>query len=305
MKLLNVSRWTKVRARGLRRFILVDGVLGFGLFMGLWALGTIWVFTTFSSLGPEIPGSQVWPRAVAFAAAAIFVVGPGWAIGTWFLNESLYRRIAGNPASAAPDPEVPVRSHIARRVLLVPLCAAAVLAPLAWNWNRTTNCVDWPKRLAGAEAELTKLEASSQRRFFILGDAAKSAAEVGEMTKAKEYALELLDLAPCFQTNWNYGNALHDGHMVLGRVAVASGNIEGAKQELLEAGRTPGSPQLDSFGPNMALALDLLRKGERPAVRQYFAECSTFWKLGRRRLESWTSLTKLGITPDFGANLLF
>jgi hypothetical protein len=193
-----------------------------------------------------------------------------------------------------------------RRLLFALLVSGVALAAArAWNWNRTEGCVDWPKRPASAEAELTKLDPSSQQRFFSLGDAAKSAAEVGDMTKAKGYAVELLDLSPCFRTNWNYGNALHDGHMVLGRVALAAGDIDGAKRELLEAGKTPGSPQLDSFGPNMALALDLLHTGERDVVRQYFAECSNFWELGRGRLKSWTAQTRLGVTPDFGANLLF
>ena len=193
---------------------------------------------------------------------------------------------------------------IRRLSLPLLLTVVALAAARAWNWNRTSNCVDWLKRLGSAEAELTKL-GSSQQRFFPLADAAKSAAEVGDMTKARKYALELLELAPGFRSNWNYGNALHDGHMVLGRAALAAGDIAGAKRELLEAGKTPGSPQLNSFGPNMALALDLLRKGERDVVRQYFAECSNFWDLGKGRLNSWTSQTRVGVTPDFGANLLY
>ncbi len=40
MKLLNVSKWAKVRTRGLRRFILVNGILGFGLFMARYVVGT-------------------------------------------------------------------------------------------------------------------------------------------------------------------------------------------------------------------------------------------------------------------------
>lgn len=304
MKLLNVSRWTKVRAQGLRRFILVNGILGFGLFLGLYVVGMTWIFATFSSLGPEIPASQIWPSAAALVATAVLVVGPAWAIGTWLLSERLYRRIASNPALAASEPETVTRPRIARRALLGLLCAAAVLAPLAWNWNRTSGCVDWAKRLRTSEAELTRL-GSSTERFFALGDAAKSAAELGDVAKARHYATDLLDLAVFFRKNWNYGNAIHDGHMVLGRLALASGDLEAAKRELLEAGRTPGSPQLHSFGPNMALALDLLRKGERDTVRKYFAECADFWEMGRGRLRNWATLTKFGVTPDFGANLLF
>jgi hypothetical protein len=218
MNLLNVSKWTEVRARGLRRFILVNGILGFGLFMGLYVFATTWVLATFSSLGPEIPASQIWPSAAALAAGAVLVVGPLWAIGTWILSERLYRRIISNPALAASEPEAVVRPPIARRVFLGLLFPIVILAPLAWNWNRTTGCVDWAKRLGTAEAELTRL-GSSNDRFFTLGDAAKSAAELGDIAKARHYATDMLDLADFFRKNWNYGNAIHDGHMVLGRVA--------------------------------------------------------------------------------------
>ena len=43
-----------------------------------------------------------------------------------------------------------------------------------------------------------------------------------------------------------------------------------ANAYLLAVGRTPGSPQLNSFGPNMALAAELLQKEVRDTVLQYF-----------------------------------
>jgi hypothetical protein len=84
-----------------------------------------------------------------------------------------------------------------------------------------------------------------------------------------------------------------------------TGDTEGAKKFLLEAGRTPGSPQLDSFGPNMTLAKELLGKGERSAVLEYFGLCGKFWKMGGDKLREWGALVKDGLVPDFGANLLY
>ena len=74
---------------------------------------------------------------------------------------------------------------------------------------------------------------------------------------------------------------------------------------MLLAGDTPGSPQLDSFGPNMLLAKELLEHGEREAVIEYFKRCGRFWEMERTRLEQWTKDARAGRTPDFGANLIF
>jgi len=140
-------------------------------------------------------------------------------------------------------------------------------------------------------------------RFYELGDLAKSAFEAGELDEAQEYASELLQLAPKFRNDWNYGNAVHQGNNVLGLVALQRGDISSAKEYLLAAGQTPGSPQLDSFGPNMTLAKELLEKGERDAVLTYLQSCGKFWKMGADSLQAWTATINGGGTPDFGANL--
>ena len=110
-------------------------------------------------------------------------------------------------------------------------------------------------------------------------------------------------LAQKLPRDWNYGNAIHNGNMVLGRFAVQQGRIDDAKRFLLEAGKSPGSPQLDSFGPNMGLAKDLLEKGEREVVVEYFELCRKFWELHGDQLDKWSQQVKDGKIPDFGANL--
>jgi tetratricopeptide (TPR) repeat protein len=146
-------------------------------------------------------------------------------------------------------------------------------------------------------------KADSEHRFYSLGALATSAFEAGETAKAQQYASELLQSAPKFKNNWNYGNALFQGNIVLGRVSLERGDISGAKEHLLTAGQTPGSPQLDSFGPNMTLAKALLEKGEREVVLTYLQSCGKFWKMGGDKLQAWTATIRGGGTPDFGANL--
>jgi hypothetical protein len=155
-----------------------------------------------------------------------------------------------------------------------------------------------------AVAELTKAK-TREERFYALGEAAKQSFNAGKTEDAKKYSNELLAMAPEYPKDWNYGNAIHDANMVLGRIAVKEGRIDDAKELLISAGKTPGSPQLDSFGPNVSLAKDLLNAGERDAVIQYFELCRNFWKLERGKLDKWIGATERGEIPDFGANLLY
>lgn len=167
-----------------------------------------------------------------------------------------------------------------------------------------------PEQKAELAAKALSIEESTldsspnDDRFNGLVEVSVEAYEAGDLGKAQQYASELLQLAPQFKGDWNYGNAVHTGNIVLGRIALRRGDVSGAKQYLLAAGATPGSPQLDSFGPNMTLAKELLEKGERDAVVSYLQSCATFWKMGADKLQGWISTVKAGGTPDFGANLL-
>ncbi len=141
------------------------------------------------------------------------------------------------------------------------------------------------------------------RRYVALNKMAAAALDAGASDKAAAYARELLTLAQAQPKDWNYGNAIHDGHTTLGLLAAKNNDIDTARRELLEAGKTPGSPQLNSFGPNMALANELLRKGEKEAVLEYFTLCRAFWKMGAERLDSWSETVRNGGNPVFGVNL--
>ena len=97
---------------------------------------------------------------------------------------------------------------------------------------------------------------------------------------------------------WNYGNRVHHGNLVLGRIALAEGNVKAAKFRLTAAGNTPGSPQLNSFGPNMTLAKDFLERGEQDVVLRYFRACAKFWEMDRGKLDEWAAQVEEGTIPD-------
>lgn len=140
-------------------------------------------------------------------------------------------------------------------------------------------------------------------KFHRLDSLTEAALKAGDIEKASQYANELLSAARKYPNDWNYGNAIHEGNNVLGCIALRNGNIKRADEYLLKAGRTPGSPTLDSFGPNMELARGLLEKGETNTVLKYFELCRKFWSMGGQRLNEWASEVKAGNIPDFKANL--
>lgn len=183
---------------------------------------------------------------------------------------------------------------------------SAVSIPTAWYFVnlRDSDCRDWATEFARDRAALPSLRDPTERAGA-LAEAAKVATQVGEFAAAETWATEALALLPNAKRNWNFGNMVHDAHLALGRAALVHGDRARARRELLLAGQTPGSPQLDSFGPNMLLARDMLRAGEREAVFEYFEECRQFWKFGDSRLRRWRRLASWHVPPDFGANLLF
>jgi hypothetical protein len=155
-------------------------------------------------------------------------------------------------------------------------------------------------------AEYEKAQAadsSEMSRFYRLAALAKSAFEAGAIEQASQYANELLKAAQQYPKDWNYGNAIHHGNNVLGRIALKQGQLKQADEYLLKAGQTPGSPQLNSFGPNMSLAKELLEKGEKDTVLRYFELCRKFWSMGGEILDSWTKEVKAGKVPSFGGTL--
>lgn len=144
-------------------------------------------------------------------------------------------------------------------------------------------------------------------RFLTIREEMYAAFDAEQLIMAKQLALEFLELAASNQDSWNYGNAIHHANLVLGSIALKSGHVEKAKEHLMHAGRTPGSPQLDSFGPNMRLAKSLLEIGEREVVLRYLEVVKNFWEklLAWRKTRMWKRQIMEGRVPDFGAHLRY
>jgi len=97
-------------------------------------------------------------------------------------------------------------------------------------------------------------------------------------------------------------------HSLLGRIALSEGYVAAAKRHLAESGKTPGSPQLNSFGPDLVLASELLQKGERDAVLAHLDKIAVFWanpddnpRLAaehQKKIDAWKRTIRTGQIPD-------
>jgi tetratricopeptide (TPR) repeat protein len=167
--------------------------------------------------------------------------------------------------------------------------------------NRLKATSENPKQLQVALAEKEKaIEQSKRTNPYDLGDLAELAFALHEYERAEDAANRLLKLAMESQ-NKHYtdlGNGIHDGHSILGRLALRRNNLKEAKEHLAKASESPGSPSLNSFGPSMELAQDLLEIGETKCVIAYLLKCNRFWGGVHRWLTwYWILLIKLGRKP--------
>src|SRR2546425_2092816 len=117
---------------------------------------------------------------------------------------------------------VNLMKHNAR--FLVPVLAIGLLAGCGPSTPITPQ-----QRLSSATDKLAMAK-TDQERFYALDDAAKQSFVLGKTEDARNYASNLLALLPKFPNDWNYGNAVQDGNLVLGRIAVQEGRMEDAKR---------------------------------------------------------------------------
>jgi hypothetical protein len=172
--------------------------------------------------------------------------------------------------------------------------AAAALRPILARLRKPPTS---PREQLAALEETTS-GLNGKKLFWELPDLAQLALAAGEADKARAYSKQLLEMASQYPKAWS-GNAIFYGNLVLGRIAVQEGNLGPAGQYLLAAGATPGSPQLNTFGPGMSLAKELLEKGQSGVVLQYLTLCKNFWKHDDGKLDEWSATLRSGGTPDF------
>lgn len=142
-----------------------------------------------------------------------------------------------------------------------------------------------------------ELEPWDFRRHGLQIDIARASVAARLLDRATGAATAVLREASAFARTWQYGNSVHWGHIVLGQVALLRADADTASTELVLAGGTPGSPQLNSFGPDLELAQGLLHLGRTEAVREYLTQCKRFWNMDRGALDRWIAQIESNQVP--------
>jgi hypothetical protein len=154
------------------------------------------------------------------------------------------------------------------------------------------NINDPGQRAVEAYKRVLDLTKNLAARESLAGDMAQDAFKVGDFESAA--ALAKIHLAGVDRT------AVQRANTILGRIALRSNDLAGAKQYLLDSAGPMAAKDIVISGPTLILAKELLEHGERDAVLEYLQKCSALWPRGHEALEIWIGEIQRGKTPNFG-----
>ena len=140
--------------------------------------------------------------------------------------------------------------------------------------------------------------------FYSLSEKLKRARQTKDCPKVQSLAKELLSVAQFYSSNWNYGNAIFEGNLAFAECDVKEKKIDSALLRLKEAAKTPGSPQLNSFGPpysDLSVLSELLREGKKKEVLDFLGSFNKYWELefSKEIMTFWTSEIAANRIPKF------
>jgi hypothetical protein len=163
-------------------------------------------------------------------------------------------------------------------------------------WPR--DAVEW--RNPDAEDEYMRIRDRRTMAWF--------AFEIGDVLRAERWAEEALRVSNVrAQIPWRTDGDPHDerevhlANVVLGRIALESGEIEEAeRRSSLAANAWPRSDGADQWeDPDFTLARELLDRGRAEAVVSYLRACRETWVYGAQHIDGWIREIETGMVPDF------
>ena len=155
----------------------------------------------------------------------------------------------------------------------------------------------WLRQYRGRPLEQLLPIASEQERWQLYPILMYGALHKDDRSAAANYARAYLALASRDVKNPRYDWAVFDANMMLGKVALRSGDRRTARRHLLAAAETAGSAHLLFGSIDMSLARSLVDWGEREAVAQFLERCACFSNIPKTYTQ-WAAQIRNGINPD-------
>jgi hypothetical protein len=155
------------------------------------------------------------------------------------------------------------------------------------------------------EARITELERTcfkptdEKGRAYLYGELAHCAFSVGLDRDAVRLAQISVNEAEPSRGSDGFDDPLHEANILLGRMAIRSGDPQRAAQYLLDAANIRQSAHPEPYGPDITLAEELFATGACDTVAEYFTTCASHWDEGRPMLEGWADDIQRGLPPDF------
>lgn len=170
----------------------------------------------------------------------------------------------------------------------------------AFRWQEREDA-SWPRDDSAFDEYL------HLRRLALMAD---MAFESGHLERAMTCASEALRIPEVaarirftresdLRSSMSGDRAVHDGHIILGRIALARGDPDEAARRLQLAGQAASSSDgaMATLGPDLSLAQDLLESGRISEVVGFLLACRGAWILGRRDIDGWVRAIRAGTIP--------
>jgi hypothetical protein len=161
------------------------------------------------------------------------------------------------------------------------------------------------KRKVATEADLAEIEQllpHLDRQSGLVPRLREAASELalalGQIKRARRHAEEMLvsNAGNAGDPSRRHGDAVHDGHLLLGRIALHADDVARARAHLVLAGQAGATGFVPMFGPDLRLAQELLARGERDVVVRYLTLARAFWD--REQVDEWIPQLRAGRIPD-------
>jgi hypothetical protein len=142
--------------------------------------------------------------------------------------------------------------------------------------------------------ELVALMRRSHHQGYLM----KASLLAGKLEHAAEFANGVIRLEGEISARWlrhDPSFAVHSARIILGQVALQTGDLEAAQRHLLAAAEVSGrDPVLRTYGPDLQLAEELLERGLPETVVQYLTSWRKRWRVGRELLDWWIEQIREG-----------